>query len=251
MEHAREDGRQPTHAAGGPRRIRRAARIAAVIAGFAALLYSAWVLAPWLNPEHDAASAYVSELAAGDQPFGRLFRGFDAAAGLALALAAGVLVARDRGGLRQRLRRNGPFVMLALFGLATVADALLPMSCAPTGDPRCALEERLGLLPWTHQLHSVSSSLAGMFALVALGWSLLRVWRRHRRGEPESGPLPLLIAGIALALVHTVALAYTLLEVAGLGVGGLGAAQRISLAALALWWVLLFLSWRRGAALST
>lgn len=235
------------------RETRLVARVAAAVAAVAALLYSAWLVAPLLNPGHDAVSAYVSELAAHDQPFSRLFRGFDAAAGLCLAVAVAVVLVRDRGSFR----RDGPFVALGLFGLATFVDALLPLSCAPTSDAVCALEERLGLLPVSHQLHVVSSSAAGVLALVALVWSVARLARRRlaRRhedvDEADWGGVPdwLVWPGVALALVHTVALAYTLLEVAGHGAGGLGAAQRISLAALALWWVLLFLSWRRGAAL--
>ncbi|GAB98288.1 hypothetical protein BJY21_000899 [Kineosphaera limosa] len=222
---------------------RRWSRVAAGIAAFAALLYSAWLMGPWLNPEHDTTASYVSELAASDQPFSRVFRGFDAAAGLMLALAVGVLLVRDSGSWLARLRRNGPYVALGLFGLATVADSLLPLSCAATADPICAAEEKLGLTPWTHQLHTVSSSLAGALAVVALVWAAARVWRRRREG---AAPSWLVAPAIGLALVHTVALGYTLLEIAGLGVGGLGWAQRVSLAALALWWVLLFLSWRRG-----
>lgn len=224
------------------RQTRRVARVAAGIALLAAVLYSAWLLAPLVNPAHDATSGYVSELAARDQPFSRLFRGFDAAAGLTLAMAVVVLLVRDRG----RWRSNGPFIALGLFGLATFVDALLPLSCAPTSDPICAIEERLGLLPVSHQLHAVSSGAAGGLALVALVWPLLRLRARRREG---AAPSWLIAPGVGLALVHTVALAYTLLEIAGLGVGGLGLAQRISLATLALWWVLLFLSWRRGAAL--
>lgn len=247
------------------RRTRHAARLAALVAGCAAILYSAWLIAPLLNPGHDAASAYVSELSARDQPFTRLFRGFDAAAGLALAVAVGVLLWRDRRSGRM-WRRNGPFVALGLFGLATFADAMLPLSCAPTSDAICAVEERLGLLPLTHQLHVVSSSLAGGFALVSLVWATARLWRRRRDLARGAGPdgtgtdgtgtdghgetvAWLMRLGGALALVHTIALAYTLAEIAGHGVGGLGTAQRISLAALAVWWVLVFLTWRRGAAL--
>lgn len=229
------------------RQTRHVARVAAGVAAVAALLYSAWLVAPLLNPDHDATSAYVSELAASDQPFSRLFRGFDAAAGLSLAVAVAVVLVRDRGSWR----RDGPFVALGLFGLATFVDALLPLSCAPTSDAVCALEERLGLLPVSHQLHVVSSSTAGALALVALVWSVTRIVRRrlaHPRAR-DAAPDWLVWPGVALALVHTVALAYTLLEIAGHGAGGLGAAQRVSLAALALWWVLLFLSWRRGAAL--
>lgn len=67
-----------------------AAACAFVLAG---LCYSAWVPLQFLNPGIDRVWAYVSELAAADQPWSWLVRAADVAAGL--ACLAGVALVPD------------------------------------------------------------------------------------------------------------------------------------------------------------
>ncbi|MFG3055093.1 DUF998 domain-containing protein [Kitasatospora sp. NPDC048239] len=71
-----------------PRPGRRSARSAvAALLLLSAVAYTAWVLEVVLSTGLDPVQAYVSELAAEDQPLGGLFRATDLVAGLA-AIAA-------------------------------------------------------------------------------------------------------------------------------------------------------------------
>lgn len=128
----------------------------------AAVLYSLWLLGPWINPDLDALNGYVSEFAARDQPGSRLFRFGDGLAGL-LAAAAAVAGIRSGGGA---VGWSG----LLVFGVATGLDgALTPMTCASYVDSGCAVRELVGALPATHAVHEVTSSVAALGMLVAMG----------------------------------------------------------------------------------
>lgn len=128
----------------------------------AAVLYSLWLLGPWINPDLDALNGYVSEFAARDQPGSQLFRFGDGLAGL-LAAAAAVAGIRSGGGA---VGWSG----LLVFGVATGLDgALTPMTCASYVDSGCAVRELVGALPATHAVHEVTSSVAALGMLVAMG----------------------------------------------------------------------------------
>jgi hypothetical protein len=128
----------------------------------AAVLYSLWLLGPWINPDLDGLNGYVSEFAARDQPGSRLFRFGDGLAGL-LAAAAAVAGIRSGGGA---VGWSG----LLVFGVATGLDgALTPMTCASYVDSGCAVRELVGALPATHAVHEVTSSVAALGMLVAMG----------------------------------------------------------------------------------
>jgi len=128
----------------------------------AAVLYSSWLLQPWLNPAMTVVNAYTSELAARNQPGGAVFRLGDVAAG-ACALAAGLtLLVFTRG-----LNRAG-WSGIALFGLATMIDGgVTPMDCSPSTDRVCNALADAGRLPLTHELHVVSTSVAFAGIIVA------------------------------------------------------------------------------------
>ncbi|MFF1902474.1 DUF998 domain-containing protein [Kitasatospora sp. NPDC058218] len=69
---------------------RRTARLAvAALLLLSAVAYTAWVLEVVLSTGLDPVQAYISELAAEDQPLGGLFRATDLIAGLAVLAAAG------------------------------------------------------------------------------------------------------------------------------------------------------------------
>lgn len=128
----------------------------------AAVLYSLWLLGPWINPDLDGLNGYVSEFAARDQPGSQLFRFGDGLAGL-LAAAAAVAGIRSGGGA---VGWSG----LLVFGVATGLDgALTPMTCASYVDSGCAVRELVGALPATHAVHEVTSSVAALGMLVAMG----------------------------------------------------------------------------------
>ncbi|MFC7339906.1 DUF998 domain-containing protein [Saccharopolyspora griseoalba] len=142
---------------------RVAARAPAVCCASAAVLYSLWVLGPWINPGLDALNGYVSELAARDQPGSWLFRVGDGLAGLLAAAAAAAGIRGSGGGL---VGWSG----LLVFGVATGLDgALTPMTCASFVDSGCAVRELVGALPATHALHEMTSSVAALGVLVAMG----------------------------------------------------------------------------------
>ncbi|MCX5382796.1 DUF998 domain-containing protein [Streptomyces sp. NBC_00083] len=210
-------------------------RPVAVLLALGALAYTAWVLELLVQTGLDPIRAYVSELAAADQPLGGLFRATDLAAGvLVLAAAACALARCDR-----RPWSLAGWCGLALFGAATALDSRLPLSCAPTADPVCQARETAGLVPATHTAHAVSSSLAMTGALV--GVVALTVAARRYRWWPPLGTR----LGPALVGLELLATAWTLASVAafqaGRGTWALGAGQRLQVLLVALW--LAVLAW--------
>lgn len=219
-----------------PAAVRR--RVAAVLLLLGAVAYTAWVLELVIATGLDPVQAYVSELAAADQPLGGLFRATDLLAGLLVlagALTALTALSEQPAG-RRRAWTTAGWAALALFGAATAADSRLPLSCAPTSDPVCAARETAGLVPATHTAHAVSSSLAMTGALAAL-ILLTAAARRH------GGPAPLRRLGPPLVLAELAATLWTLAAVAafsaGRGTWALGAGQRLQVLLVACYVALL------------
>ncbi|TLF57156.1 DUF998 domain-containing protein, partial [Nonomuraea sp. KC401] len=135
----------------------------------AAVLGSAWITGQFTTPAVDRAHGYVSELAARDQPWTRLFRISDGLAGL--ACVSGVLL------LPRAAREWQGWLALAAFGLLTSASAVFPLDCAVLSDPACGLREP----SWPHRLHALAGSLStvcGLAAMVLLGmrWRSWVAW---------------------------------------------------------------------------
>ncbi|AUG77386.1 hypothetical protein CFP65_2557 [Kitasatospora sp. MMS16-BH015] len=202
-------------------------RVIAVLLSVSALAYTAWVLEVVIGTGLDPVQAYVSELAAEDQPLGGLFRATDLVAGAAVLVAAVLALV----GLERRAWATTGWSALALFGAATVADSRLPLSCKPTLDPECAARETAGLVPATHTAHAVSSTLAMIGALAALtaltiaarryGW-----WPRFARLGPWLLGAELLATGWSLAAIAAFQ--------AGRGTWSLGAGQRLQVLLVAV-----------------
>ncbi|WAU80041.1 DUF998 domain-containing protein [Streptomyces sp. Qhu-G9] len=215
---------------------------AAVLLALGALAYTAWTLEVVLPTGLSPAHAYVSELAAADQPYGTLFRTTDLVAGVLVA-AGGLLALRvlPRGGPGALVGR----VALVLFGTATAVDSRLPLSCTPTADPVCAAQERTGLVPWAHSAHTVSSTVALCGILVAMV-ALTPPARRRAPGSPpaRSGP--------GLVVLELAATVWTLAAIAALETGhegwGIGLAQRLQVGVVAIWLGVLALSLLRAPA---
>lgn len=138
-----------------------------------AILYLAWILeGVLLTTELDPASSYISELSARNQAGSLLYRTTDGLAGATVTVGAFLAAFSPR--LRRRLTPEvRPYwrIMwwsLVVFGLSTVADAVFPMECAITGDAACTAAEMASELPWTHQVHTVTSSVATAALLVAV-----------------------------------------------------------------------------------
>ncbi|MEV6972356.1 DUF998 domain-containing protein [Kitasatospora sp. NPDC093806] len=236
-----------------------------------AVAYTAWVLEVVLSTGLDPVQAYLSELAAEDQPLGGLFRATDLVAGLAVLAgatlaplafhtSAGSRTARPRIA-RPRIARPriagprtaaGPgapgrtrprrawavvgWAALALFGAATAADSRLPLSCAPTSDEMCAARETAGLVPATHTAHAVTSSLAMVGALTGLT-ALTVAARRYGWWPPVRRYGPWLLGAELLATGWSLS-AIAAFE-AGHGTWALGAGQRLQVLLVALWLALL------------
>ncbi|MFE4976705.1 DUF998 domain-containing protein [Kitasatospora sp. NPDC056651] len=237
----------PSPQPGHPRQPgRRAARTAvAALLLLSAVAYTAWVLEVVLSTGLDPVQAYISELAAEDQPLGGLFRATDLAAGLSLLAAAGTALVTGRAGASRRSRRAlAGWCALALFGAATAADSRLPLSCAPTSDEMCAARETAGLVPATHTAHAVTSSLAMAGALTALV-TLTAAARRHGWWPPVRRFGPWLLGAELLATAWS--LASIAAFQAGHGTWALGAGQRLQVLLVALWLGLLALGVARCA----
>ncbi|MGA5508011.1 DUF998 domain-containing protein [Streptomyces umbrinus] len=201
----------------------------AALLALGALAYTAWALEAVLPTGLTPAHTYVSELAAGNQPYGTLFRTTDLLAGTLVWAAA--LSASLRPPSPGRWTRVG-WAALVLFGTATAVDSRLPLSCAPTADPECDAQERAGLLPVAHSAHSVSSTVALCGMLVAM----VALTLTARRYAPRA---PLARSGPALVTLELAATAWTLAAVAALEAGhdgwGLGVAQRLQVGVIAVW----------------
>ncbi|QHC21523.1 DUF998 domain-containing protein [Streptomyces sp. GS7] len=216
-------------------------RLAAALLLLGAVAYTAWVLELVIATGLDPVRAYVSELAAADQPLGGLFRATDLVAGLLVLAGALTALTGPTGPTGSASAERRPWAAagwgaLALFGGATAVDSRLPLSCAPTSDPECAARETAGLVPATHTAHAVSSSLAMLGALAAL--VLLTAAARRYGNRPvlaRFGP-PLVLAELAATL-------WTLAAVAAFsadrGTWALGVGQRLQVLLVALYVALL------------
>ncbi|MEV0202149.1 alpha/beta fold hydrolase, partial [Nonomuraea sp. NPDC050691] len=125
----------------------------------AAVLASAWVTGQFTSPALSGAGGYVSELAARDQPWTRLFRATDALAGLA-CLVGVALVPRTS-------REGAGWLALTAFAALTLAGGVFPLDCAMLSDPSCAHRARSP----AHYLHTVTwapSGACGVAAMVLL-----------------------------------------------------------------------------------
>lgn len=193
------------------------------------VLWSAWMAAEFWSPLPPLYS-WTSELGATNQPWGWVVRLCDVLAG-AVMLRWVVLMVDDHP-VRRDLRSAG-VVAAGVFGVATMADAMLPMSCASSVDAACLAAEKAGDLPWWHYGHSVTSTLAGSGLLVASGALSVSMRRRY----PGGGAVLLsLFALIAVTLVwQLVSLLPAGSEPWLLTVPGL--AQRAQLVCTLAWWV--------------
>ncbi|MFI1181304.1 DUF998 domain-containing protein [Streptomyces sp. NPDC020799] len=147
----------------------------------AAVLYNAWVLEFVLPTGLDARHSYVSELFAADQRFHLLFGGIEIVTALLVAAGAAPRVPAARGPVPADRWATGGRWALVAFAASSVADVLLPMSCAPSVNHVCE-----AVNPW----HTGTSALAhaALFASMTLFIVASRTeggrWPRIRRWAP-------------------------------------------------------------------
>lgn len=225
-----------------------------VLAGVAAVTYQSWLLAPLVGARVPWLHAYVSELAALDQPRSWLFRTGDLITGALLVLAVAIVLGRTRlatddhqteGGRGPRPRSSAPsaprdvrrligWLGVAGFAVATIVDAVWPMSCAPSLSPGCV--ERSGTMPVTdvvHQAASVFTVATLALACLALSWG--RPARRHSVRARRTLQV--------LALGFMIMSAMTGIEGLRSDLGdpsqtALGRVQRLMVLLAAAWWTL-------------
>lgn len=184
-------------------------RVAGVLLVVAAVAYSGLPFEAAAGFPLDPMTAYLSELAARDQPSRPLFTVVDTVAGSAATLAA-ILLLRAHVVVRSHRSTWTPWiptmlVLLLVFGVATVADVLNPMACAPSADVGCARAERSWELGTTHVVHLGTSGLATV-AAVGVCVSLLVLLTRSRRHLPgarwwDVAPLSALVLSAVVAVI--------------------------------------------------
>ncbi|WLP90478.1 DUF998 domain-containing protein [Gordonia sp. NB41Y] len=201
---------------------------AGVLVALAGICYSSWVLEfLWASPL-DPLRSFLSELDAAHRPHRGWYIAGDVTTSIcAIGAAALMLVPRPAvGGVAAR----GAIVALALFGVATITDALSPIECIPHIDADCP-EEPSGLLPQLHHIHALTSTVAvfAIFGAMILGvlaawrtpvWPLLRHW------------------GLAVLVVIAVATVWMLAADDLHGDYRLGLAQRIQVGGMSVWLML-------------
>ncbi|GAA3554729.1 hypothetical protein GCM10022419_038900 [Nonomuraea rosea] len=176
----------------------------------AAVLGSAWITGQFTTPAVDRIDGYVSELAARDQPWTRLFRVSDALSGLACLFGVALV---------PRVAREWPgWLALAAYGLLTFVAGLFPLDCAALSDPACA---QRAMSPG-HLIHTLAGAL-GTLAVLAAMVLLSSRWRSW-----------------VSWLFTWLTLAATLLTAGALADGhGVGLAHRAQLTMIAVWLVYL------------
>ena len=139
------------------------------LAFLAAVIYCSWPLGYVLNPRVSDSGGLASELGAIGQPYNWVFIVGDVIAGVLIMIITGML-------LKKMLKRQtwlvAVLVCYALFGLFTLIDALLPMSCDPSIAKVCPSIAHDPLLI----VHGMASILASVFLFL----SALFVWWQFR-----------------------------------------------------------------------
>jgi hypothetical protein len=159
-----------------------------VLAAFAGVIYCSWPLGYLLNPAV-SRRGLASELEALHQPYNWLFILLDVLSGLLVTAVALLLWRRSRDKLHKIVLVN-----FALFGILTLIDALLPMSCDPS------LKVCPGL---SHQPLLVLHGIASIVASVCLFVSAVLVWWAKRQ-YAASLLMSTLMAGWALFGIFSV-----------------------------------------------
>lgn len=247
------------------------ARLAGRLLMACGVLYATLVLEALLGWPIPVDVSYLSEMSAQTMTHGRLFRFLDAAAGTCALLAAAVLWRHvlpalplhsnlqppqpsaqptaqislrspvqpsSRSSAQLSLRQRAFFtrastLLLGVFGVATILDALFPLDCA-VFEPKCLALERSGAVSLEHKVHVFTSSVATGATLVLCCLVIAWWWRTRLRDFPT----------LALAVFSLVAVVSNLwFLVAYVGFGEVaGVAQRANILAVCV--VLLLAGWR-------
>ncbi|MGC4934821.1 DUF998 domain-containing protein [Gordonia sp. DT30] len=211
----------------GPTTSRARLIVVGILIAAAGICYSSWVLAFFWPSPLDPLRSFMSELDAAHRPHRDVYVAGDVTTAVC-AMLAGVVMFFPRPAVAGAYARAAA-IALAVFGVATITDALSPIECIPHVDPDCPSEPS-GLLPQLHHIHALTSSVAvfAIFAAMILG--VVAAWRTR--------VWPLLrLFGLAILVVISVATVWML---AADGISGdwlLGLAQRIQIGGMSLFLV--------------
>ncbi|MDO5720402.1 MAG: DUF998 domain-containing protein [Actinomycetaceae bacterium] len=210
-----------------------------------AIFYSAWLIGPWLQPDLDPMFSYVSELSASSMPLAQVFQLTDLVAG-ALFILVGYTFTSSTGPVEstpspiittaisrlplnvQEWRLNALIhVVFIILGVATIVDSAFPMACPESLLPTSFVDSPLCQTTGT-LVHEISSVIASAAAIAVCILAIMLVYPRR-----FSRTLPLSALGVIfiMSTLYTGGAALIQLPFKGL-------AQRIGLAAFALWFVI-------------
>jgi hypothetical protein len=158
----------------------------------AAALDIAWTL---LGAWHAGAAwpwLLYSDVEAAGRPWAWLFRAGFVTVDLLVALAAVTIAAADPprypGSSPARRWTRLAWVALAVYGAASAADELAPMSCVPHVDPGCELPVVSLRSPWVDQIHGLLSVLAVLGVLASMLAVARTRWRQPRTAAARCAP---------------------------------------------------------------
>jgi hypothetical protein len=181
-------------------RSRRGIAVAGLVAG---LLCNFWVLESLLAKRTDAASAWISDLAARSEVDGWRFELLEVASGLAVATFA-LLLLRQLGDRAATLRRG--LLALAAAGVLTVIGGAAPLECAEALEAACSLDyDPFDLI------HAGANLLE--IAATALAFALVAVALRELDPRSRAARLTLAIGAAWLALTLLSGLSYVGVDV--------------------------------------
>ena len=144
---------------------------ALVLAIVAGVVYNSWPLGYFLNPLVTHSGGLASELEGLNQPYNWVFISLDTVCGLCVIIASIMLWHKHLDYIRK-----ATLITFALFGLLTIADALLPMTCEPSLTTCPTLSHQPILI-----LHGIASIGSAIFLFV----SAVLMWHRmkHNTGK--------------------------------------------------------------------
>ncbi|MGW4479814.1 DUF998 domain-containing protein [Rhodococcus triatomae] len=215
-----------------PQRRTRTIVVASILLG--AVLYSSWLLELVLPTGLDSSRAYVSELAALDQPYGLIFRTGDLLTGILLTVAAVLALTLQP----RRILTTIGWLGLAVFAISTALDSRMPLECSAHASPACAAREQAGLLDQARLAHALTSVGAATAAAVSVFAFILAAYRYR-------WPRWLLWVGVGVVVTYMIGNVWTVFAIDMDGRGDevwlLGYAQRLQLVAMTGWIVYLAL----------
>ena len=132
----------------------------------AGIFYSSWPLGYWLNPAV-STNALASGLEAVGQPYNWLFIATDCISAALMLILCWVLWQKYNGHKHKPLLGT-ILVMVVIFAIGTMLDALLPEKCIPAY--QVCPSFRHDHLLFTHGLFSIGASVGLFVSLVLLWW---------------------------------------------------------------------------------